>query len=180
MLEEVSLSAPAGGEPLAGTLQRAQADEDVLADAEAQVRTWSPSTRRTYGAAWRHFSRWCEEQGVPTLPAAPRIVARFLEDLVELQGRTLATARIYLAAIAANYKLDGQPDPTERPLVRATLKRLARGHGRPRRQAVPLTAEALAAVRATVRTPREHHNGRRWRERGETAERRALVDLALI
>ena len=35
-------------------------------------------------------------------------------------------------------------------------------------------------MRATVWSPREHHNGRRWREAKETAERRALVDLALI
>ena len=160
--------------------QQAQGNEEVLADAEAPGRAWLPSTRRTYEAAWRHFSHWCEEQGVSTQPASPCTVAKFLKELVEQQGRTLATARTYLAAIAAIYKLGGQPSPNESPLVRSTLKRLVRERGRPRRQAAPLTAEALAVVQNTVRTPREYHNGRRWRERWETAERRALVDLALI
>ena len=58
----------------------------MLADAEAQVRAWLPSTRRTYGAAWRHFSHWCEEQGVSTQPASPCTVAKFLKELVEQQG----------------------------------------------------------------------------------------------
>ena len=147
---------------------------------QAQVRAWLPSTRRTYEAAWRHFSHWCEEQGVSTQPASPCTVAKFLKELVEQQGRTLATARTYLAAIAAIYKRDAQPSPNESPLVRSTLKRLVRERGRPRRHAAPLTAEALALVQNTVRTPREYHNGRRWRERCETAKRRALVDLALI
>ena len=147
---------------------------------QAQVRAWLPSTRRTYEAAWRHFSHWCEEQGVSTQPASPCTVAKFLKELVEQQGRTLATARTYLAAIAAIYKRGGQPSPNESPLVRSTLKRLVRERGRPRRHAAPLTAEALALVQNTVRTPREYHNGRRWRERCETAKRRALVDLALI
>ena len=44
----------------------------------------------------------------------------------------MTTARTRLAAIAAAHSLDLHPDPTSRPLVKATLKRLAKERGRPR------------------------------------------------
>ena len=52
--------------------------------------------------------------------------------------------RLRLAAIAAAHRLGGHPDPTSRPLVKATMKRLAREYGKPRKQAKGLTSEALA------------------------------------
>ena len=54
---------------------------------------------------------------------------------VETEGQTLATARLRLAAVAAAHRLGGHPDPRSRPLVKATLKRLAREHGKHRKQA---------------------------------------------
>ena len=47
----------------------------------------------------------------------------------------MATARVRLAAIAAAHRLGGHEDPTTRPLVKATLKRLAREYEKPRKQA---------------------------------------------
>ena len=51
----------------------------------------------------------------------------------------MATARMLLAAIAAAHRLGGHEDPTTRPLVKATMKRLAREYGKPRKQAKGLT-----------------------------------------
>ena len=51
----------------------------------------------------------------------------------------MATARMRLAAIAAAHRLGGHEDPTTRPLVKATMKRLAREYGKPRKQAKGLT-----------------------------------------
>ena len=51
------------------------------------------------------------------------------------EGRTLATARM---------RLGGHGDPTTRPLVKATMKRLVREYEKPRNQAKGLTSEALA------------------------------------
>ena len=51
------------------------------------------------------------------------------------EGRTLATARM---------RLGGHGDPTTRPLVKATMKRLVREYEKPRKQAKGLTSEALA------------------------------------
>ena len=168
------------GSPMNTPLSVPRASEEAQADAEAEFRAWAPSTRRTYEKAWWAFAKWCETNQLPTLPPSANIVVGFLEDLVETQDRALATARTYLVGIAATYRLDGYPDPTTRPRVRATPRRLAREYGKPQRQARGLTSEDLAAVCATVRMPREYRKGRVWRESKETAERRALVDLALI
>lgn len=67
-----------------------------------------------------------------------------------------------------------------RPLVRATFKRLAREYWKPRKQARELTSDALAAVKATTRIRRVDRGKRRRRETEAVANRRALVDLALL
>ena len=99
---------------------------------------------------------------------------------METEGKSLATARLRLAAIAAAHRLRGHTDPTSLPLVKATLKRLARDHSTARRQARGLTAEALAAIRATARIQRLDKGKRRGKETEAEAARRALVDLALL
>ena len=154
----------------------APTDVDVLADAVS----WAPSTRRAYVTGWKHFTSWCFENRCQELPSAAADVGRYLEHLVETEGKTLATARLRLTAIAAAHRLGGHPDPTPRPLVKATLKRLAREYGKPRKQANGLTSEALAAVKATVRIQRIHQGKRRRKESEAQAARRAAVDLALL
>ena len=96
------------------------------------------------------------------------------------EGKTLATARLRLAAIAAAHRLGGHKDPTSRPLVKATMKRLAREHGKLRKQAKGLTSEALAAVKATAQIRRVHQGKRRRKETDAEAAKRSLVDLALL
>ena len=39
----------------------APADVDLLADARAEARRWSPNTRRAYVIGWKHFTSWCME-----------------------------------------------------------------------------------------------------------------------
>ena len=84
---------------------------------------------------------------------SPADIGRYLEHLVETEGRALASVRLRLAAIAAAHRLGGHEDPTTRPLVKATMKRLAREYGKPRKQAKGLTSEALAAVKANGADP---------------------------
>ena len=92
----------------------------------------------------------------------------------------MATARLRLAAVAAAHRLGGHPDPTARPLVKATFKRLAREYGKPRKQARGLTSDALAAVKATAGIQRVHQGKRRRKETEAAPARRAVVDLALL
>ena len=152
----------------------------VEAGARATVLSWAPNTTKSYLAGWNDFTSWCIEHNCPGLPAAPDVVGRYLEDLVETQGKALTTARNRLAAIAAAHRLGKHPDPVKDPLVKATLKRLAREYGKPRKQANGLTSEALAAVKATARIQRVHQGKRRRKETESQAAMRAAVDLALL
>ena len=38
----------------------------------------SNNTRRVYAAQWRIFENWCDSVGLPSLPAQPLTVARYL------------------------------------------------------------------------------------------------------
>ena len=166
---------------LADTVSRGTpADVAISPDAQAEAGSWALSTRRAYVAGWKHFTSWCSGYRCPGLPSAPADVVRYLEHLVETEGKTLSTARLYLAAIAAAHRLGCHEDPTSRPLVKATLKRLAREYGKPRKQAKGLTSEALAAVKATARIQRVDKGKRRRKETEAMANRRAVVDLALL
>ena len=156
------------------------ADIDLLADARAEASSWSPNTRRAYVASWKDFTSWCIEHRCAGLPAAAADVGRYIEQLMDTESRTLATVRLRLAAIAAAHRLGGHEDPTSRPVVKATLKRLARDHGKPRKQAKGLTSEALAAVKATARIQRIDKGKRRRKETEFQAAMRAAVDLALL
>ena len=120
------------------------------------VLCWGPNTTNSYLVGWNDFTRWCFQNRCPALPSDPADVGRYLEDLVETRGKALTTARNRLAAIAAAHRLDKHRDPLKDSLVKATLKRLAREYGKPRKQAKVLTSDALATVKATARTHRVH------------------------
>ena len=60
------------------------------------------------------------------------------------------------------------------------MKGIARAHGKPQKQAKPLTAEALAAVKATAKSRRSLGGPGNRQESAERAARRAQVDLALL
>ena len=152
-VHEVIPAPPPEGPPAAG-LQASIPMPSALASDDARAE-----------AGWRDFTQWCLDTGVRGLPAAPADVGRYLEHLVEARGRALATARSRLAAVSAAHRLAGHPDPASRPLVKATLKRLGREHGKPRKQA---------------RTQRVHQGRRRRKETEPQAARRALMDLALL
>ena len=62
----------------------------------------------------------------------------------------MATVRLHKSALAAIHKAADHPDPTDNEAVRQIMKGIARAHGKAQRQAKPLTAEALAAVKATA------------------------------
>ena len=78
----------------------------MLADARAEARSWSPNTRRAYVAGWNDFTSWCLEHRYAGLPAAPADVGRYLEHLVETEGRAMATPRTCLEGIAAAHRRD--------------------------------------------------------------------------
>ena len=140
----------------------------------------APNTTRAYNQAWRRWVAWTKGRGVRAMPAPPELVAAFLTELAA-QGLSVATLRLQKAALGRAHRSLGRPDPTDMDGVRRVMAGIAREHGRPQRQAKPLTEAALAAVRVTAAMPRGHqgqHQGRS--ETSRKAQRRGRVDLALI
>ena len=88
----------------------------------------------------------------------------------------MATIRQAWAAIIKGAQLAGWPRP-EGSGVAETMLGLGRMLKGPQKQAAPLSAEALAAIRATALTPRRTRGGHT--ETAEYAQRRGLVDVAL-
>ena len=73
---------------------------------------------------------------------------------------SVATIQLHKAAIAAIHRCTGHEDPTLHEGVKRVMGGISRSREKAQRQAKPLTAETLAAVRATT-------TGRR-RTRGDT------------
>ena len=139
----------------------------------------SDNTRTMYNSAWRGFETWGEGRGTMTLPASPPLVAAYIAHLAEERRLSVATVRLHKAALAAIHKAADHPDPTDNEAVRQIMKGIARAHGKVQKQARPLTAEALAAVKATAKSRRPLEDGKR-QESAERAAWRGRVDVALL
>ena len=113
------------------------------------------------------------------LPASPPMVASYLAHLAEERRLSVATMKLHKVALAAVHKVHGHPGPTDNEPVRQITKGIARAHGKPQKQARPLTAEALAAVKATAHGRRLLGGGKR-QESAERASWRGRVDVALL
>ena len=157
----------------------ATGDADALAALE-RLQAWAPNTRRAYSRAWQAWTTWAAAHGVTALPADPVAVRDYLLAR-DADGKALATLRLDAAGIGAVHQAAQQPTPCPpHGLVAATLSRLAKAdhHAtRPQRQAQGLTADALAAIRATAATPR---HGVRRSESPAQARARGLVDVAAV
>ena len=140
----------------------------------------SDNTRAMYNSAWRGFESWAQARGALALPASPALVAAYLAHLAEERRMSVATVRLHKAALAAVHKAAGHPDPTDNEPVKQIMKGIARAHGKPQKQAKPLTAEALAAVKATAKSRRTLGGPGKRQESAERAAWRARVDVALL
>ena len=57
--------------------------------ARSTVLSWVRNTTKSYLAGCNDFTSWCLQHRCPGLPADPAVVGRYLEDLVETQGKAL-------------------------------------------------------------------------------------------
>ena len=144
----------------------------------AQVRqaARTRNIQRAYLGHWTRFRSWAQEQDLdlPDAGVEPAL-CDYLVHLAE-EGRRMATIRQARAAIIKGAELAGWPRP-EGSDVAETMRGLGRLLRGPQKQAAPLSAEALAAVRATAFTRRQTRGGHT--ETAEYARRRGLVDIAL-
>ena len=149
------------------------ADQGV---ADALQSVLSNNTRRVYAAQWRIFENWCDSVGLPSLPAEPLTVARYLAVRAG-DGVAVATLRLATSAIAKVHEWAGHESPGRDRGVREALKGWGRRLARPQRQASALTADVLAVIRLTAPKPRARGRGI---ETPEQAAERARFDLALV
>ena len=58
-----------------------------------QQQAVSDATKRAYANDFRHFTAWCEDQSATSLPAAPPVVAAYLEHLADAGYKTSTISR---------------------------------------------------------------------------------------
>ena len=133
------------------------------------------NTQRAYLGHWTRFHSWAQEQGLDLPEGLEAALCDYLVRLAE-DGKCMATIRQARAAIIKGAELAGWPRPGG-PGVAEMMRGLGRILRGPQRQAAPLHAEALAAIRATAFTRRRTRGGHT--ETAEYARRRGLVDVAL-
>ncbi len=133
------------------------------------------NTQRAYLGHWTRFHSWAQEQGLDLPGGLETALCDYLVHLAE-DGKRMATIRQARAAIIRGAELAGWPKPGGSGVAEMMrgLGRILRG---PQRQAAPLHAEALAAIRATAFTCRRTRGGHT--ETAEYARRRGLGDVAL-
>ena len=151
-------------------LPELRAADQGVADALESV--LAGNTRRVYQTQWRLFNEWCDSVGLPSLPAQPLTVARYLAVRA-----SIATLRLATSAITKAHEWAKLESPCRDPGVRASLKGWGRRLSKPQRQAGALTADVLAVIRLTAVQPRRHGRGI---ETPEQAAERAKLDLALV
>lgn len=103
-------------------------------------RAVSPATEKIYQDDWAAFHLWCIDQGVPSLPAAPVLVAGYLAARAESLGRS--GLRLILAAIAHRHRRAGlvwSPDPA----ITSSLRGILRLQRRPVQPAAALTSTEI-------------------------------------
>ena len=150
-------------------------DEQRRRVSDALENAQAVNTRRNYAGQYRKFRAWCEGEGQSALPAQPEVVAAYAAELAE-DGKSLSTIRLAVAAIVDAHRSVGLESP-QTTGVTETLRGLSRQVGVSQKQARPLDADALAAIRATAVTPRTTRGGSLEME--ETAIRRGRLDIAL-
>ena len=150
-------------------------DEQRRRVADALENAQSENTRRNYTGQYRKFRAWCEREEQSALPGLPEVVAAYAAGLAD-DGKSMSTIRLAVAAIVDAHKRIGLESP-QTAGVSETLRGLSRQVGVSQKQARPLDADALAAIRATAFTPRTTRGGSLEME--ETALRRGRLDIAL-
>src|SRR5579883_1689901 len=99
-------------------------DERLLADASG---AYSLNTMRAYRADWKDWAAWCERAGGKAMPADPKALRDYLEDLA--RGKKVGTLRRRIAAIARDHEIAGTAFDRKHPAIVLAMKRLAREHG---------------------------------------------------
>ena len=145
---------------------------------EVRERPSPPSAIEVRWQIWSMFDEWCENQRVPSLPAKPEDVARFLQECAS-EADSNTWLETHITVLSRMHTRAGMEDPADDPEVRAVLAQQASVKLEPDDRDIPaFTLRCLRAVRQTAHRPRPR--GKSGHETAGAAERRGLVDIALI
>ena len=150
-------------------------DEQRRRVADALENAQSENTRRNYAGQFRKFRTWCEQEKFSYLPAQPEVLAAYAAELADV-GKSMSTIRLSIAAIVDAHRRVELESP-QTAGVGETLRGLSRRLGVGQKQARPLDADALAAIRATALNPRRSRGGSLETE--HIALKRGRLDIAL-
>lgn len=106
-------------------------------------------TRSAYAWQWTRFSRWCEQHGLVSLPAAAETVALYVADCAE-SGLRPASIALALSAISAAHRAARQHSPCTDPIVARVREGVARRLGTAPKQKDPLDLDDLKAIVRTT------------------------------
>ncbi|MYC07382.1 MAG: hypothetical protein F4X57_09470 [Chloroflexi bacterium] len=145
-------------------------DEQRRRVADALESAQSENTRKNDASQYGKFKAWCEQEGYSALPVQPEVLAAYAVELAD-DGKSMSTIRLAVAAIVDAHRRVGLESP-QTAGVTETLRGLSRQIGVSQKQARPLDADALAAIRATALNPRRSRGGRFVRDRGNGSQAR--------
>lgn len=161
--------------------RRSRRRDREQAVALAKQAALSPNTLRTYATGWNSFCSWADDQGIDVHSAVSADVQGWLVDLAA-QGKRPSTLRTYRAAVAYYCEERGGANPArdlQVSRVLSGLRRRAAEAGYVPNQADPLRSHHIDQIADTAFEPRRNQPGGRL-ETPEQAQRRALVDIALV
>lgn len=121
----------------------------LLATIQKMDGAYADSTIRAYRADFGGFIDYCLENNLPSLPADPLAICRYIRKLVE-DGRTSASIRRLMSGITTIHKLNRYPDSTKDPDVLLEMRRMHRKIGRYSKQALGITADILEKLLAAT------------------------------
>ena len=163
-------------------------EEEHRANAEFLAGAYALNTGIVYRSQLKAWINWCSQRRLSLHDADSDSLVTYIRE--RARGVTIGerfyrhakpnSLNVACAAISKAYEVAGLPDITKDTKVREALRshknRTARAGIRVK-QAEALTAENMAAIRATALYPRK---GRGGIETEEQARRRGLIDIALI
>lgn len=164
-------------------------EEEHRANTDFIAGAYAVNTSVAYRSQLKAFISWCDRRGLSFREVSSDILVSYLRERAEgthIGERYYRPAkpnslRVASAAISKAYETAGLADITKAPQVRDALRShrnsVARA-GVTVRQADALTAEVMAAIRATALQPRRGRGG--ITETEAYARQRGRLDIALI
>lgn len=104
------------------------------------------ATVKAYTTDFTHFTNWCEQHGLDSLPATPETVTRYITHLAEDRRPSTITRR--LSSISIVHKTLGHPSPTSAPAVHDVMTGIRRTLGTATAEARPISLGDLHTMLA--------------------------------